>query len=89
MPHKPGGVTVQLKSIQGWILCYLQDEECSVLNWNKATTTTIKTNQTNNEKQRWFNFNAVYISGDYIHPMNKHNLFLVTPIPDIISFLIL
>ena len=25
----------------------------------------------------------------YIHPMNKHNLFLVTPIPDIISFLIL
>lgn len=25
----------------------------------------------------------------YIHLMNKHNLFLVTPIPDIISFLIL
>ena len=25
----------------------------------------------------------------YIHPMNKHNIFLVTPIPDIIPFLIL
>ena len=77
MPHKPGGVTVQLKSIQGWVLCYLQDEECSVLNWNKAKTTTIKTNQTNNEKQRWFNLNAVYISGDYI--VGQRELLILYP----------